>query len=397
MGTQNKLPEGYLPDKGARKEKVIIALSGGLDSLVSAYLLKIQKYELLAVTIVPGGAEFGEARATTLSCAVTEQKLEAIEAFTHQLGIPHFVVRLSGEFRDRVIDRWVSRKALGQYPDQCLLCHDLRMDVLHHKMKELGGKFLATGHFAKVFRQDPNGQAVVQTSNDEVHDQSALLSRLPQEILQVLLLPLSDLQKKEVGKLAENFGLTTGVDKLPFSKCLSVTEVTEKFLEGELPERFRKDGEVADGEDNRVGDHEGVFRHTPGKIVIPSERKDPLLFSRYVPAEKKIIVRSGEWFLRDRVVLRNCSVPIGTPWGSPFRGVLVRGANFFEGWFYPKTLTSCAVELDEKASLLEGEVLHVLRKKGRNSRVLLSGSVKFVQGPGPEGDESVKVDYALDF
>lgn len=396
MGTQNKLTEAYLPEKTARKEKVVIGLSGGTDSLVAAYLLKIQKYDLMAVTIAPGWEEISKDTGPLLSCSVNEKTIEKLHAFTHGLGIPHFVVRIPREFRERVVERWVAKKAEGELPDQCWDCHSLRLEFLHAKMKELGGKYLATGHFGKVFRTDADGASIVQTSNDELYDQSALLSRLPQEILHDLMLPLSDLQKKEVLKLAENFGVEASPDKIKMFSCFPKTDETVNYLISKLPERFRKEGGVHTEHDDRVGDHESVIKHQRGENILQVGEKQSLIFSDYQMRERKILVQPAAWFERSRLVMRQCRIPPESQWSAPFRGVLMKDGKYHEGWFYPKSLSSCVVELDAPSSFTEGETLSVMKKKGKNARVLLTGEVFFVDEV-EKGEANAKVDYGRDF
>ena len=389
--------ETYMPDKASRKEKVVVGLSGGLDSMVTAYLLKIQRYDLIGVTIAPSLDDYPKDQTTLFSCGISEIKIEALSNFCQQLGIPHHVVRIPREFREIVLERWISKKASGDVPDQCWFCHHLRMESLHAQMKALGAKRVATGHYAKIANQDAQGLTFVQTSNDETHDQSVLLSRLPQEILKDLMLPLSDLQKKEVLKLAENFGVN-GNDHgaMPF-ECFPENEDTIAYLETKLPHRFRKEGIVLNGTGERVMEHEGIHRFRHGTQVMQTSGRIPLLLARYITSERKMILHPESWFQRTRIVLRSCLIPPETPWAVPFRGILERKKTKHEAWFYPKSLNSCVVEFDSPVNMMEGEVLSVLKKKGKNSRILLSGCACFIDEEIIEGDSHAKVDYAREF
>ncbi len=398
MNGPNKLTETYLPDKAARKEKIIVGLSGGMDSLVSAYLLKIQRYDLIGVTIVPGWEEIPGSSSALFSCSLSEKNLETISAFCHQLGIPHHVIRISSEFREAVVERWMARKAAGELPDQCWMCHELRMSFLHSKMKELGGKNLATGHFAKIYRNEADSITYVQSSNDETHDQSALLSRLPQDILKDLMLPLSDLQKKEVIKLAENFGVLSSEQKIAPFQCFPEQQNTIEYLAARIPPRFHKPGEMVSETDDRLPEHEGVIKFRRGSQLGETADHKPLFFAKYSTSDRKIILKNESWFLRTKIVLRHCVVPADSPWKIPFRAVLVKDGISSEGWFYPKTLNSCLVELDTPVSLLEGEILSVLKKKGKNSRIILTGTVCFIDEVlTKDGEPHVQIHYDRDF
>ncbi len=394
MDGKNKLTETYMPDKAARKERVIVGLSGGIDSLVAAYLLKIQRYELIAVTVVVSWEELGKESSEFLSCALPDKKLKMIEAFCHQLGIPHHFVRTSTEFKETVLERWVATKISGEFPNQCLSCHDLRMETLHAKMKQLGAKGLVTGHFAKIFRNEA-GNSFVQSSNDEQQDQSAILSRLPQEILKDIILPLADLQKKEVLKLAENFGLIEEAKNVQMFDCFPENEVTLKYLSTMIPERFRREGEIVNLDLDRLGDHDGFYHFRRGNKVSIHDKQ--FIFARVIPAERKIILAPPSWLERNRFYLRNCSIPPETSWESPFKGVVMKDGEAHDAWIYPKTLSACVVELESPISLIEGETLCVQKKKGRNARILLTGVVQFSDGEKIESDKDVQVDYGRDF
>jgi tRNA-specific 2-thiouridylase len=313
------------------------------------------------------------------------------------MGIPHYVVKIPLEFREMVVESWMAAKAVGEFPSQCWNCHDLRIKFLHAKMKELGAKTFATGHFAKIFKNETDGTAFIQSSNDELHDQSALLARLPQEILKDLMLPLSDLQKKEVLKLAENFGVDHTAKTVKMFDCFPETEETKNFLMNRLPARFRKEGQVTDENDNGLIEHEGVYQFRKGAVVIQTQERKDLIFAKYIPSDRKILVRPLSWFQRNKIILRSCVIPSDTPWDRPFRGVLLKNGKFLEGWFYPKALSSCLVELEEPAGLMEGETVCVFRKKGKNSRVLLTGTVNFVEEEKAEDEAHVQVDYSREF
>jgi tRNA-specific 2-thiouridylase len=113
------------------------------------------------------------------------------------------VVKGSDEFKEEVVDSWMSARLSGVKSNHCLSCHELRMRLLYQKMLDLDAQGMATGHMAKIFKNAVNNTVYVHSSNDEEHDQSSLLSRLPHEVLNKLILPLSDLQQKEIEKLRQ--------------------------------------------------------------------------------------------------------------------------------------------------------------------------------------------------
>lgn len=404
MDMKKKLEEAYIPDKQTRKEKVMIGLSGGIDAYVTAYLLKIQKYDLLAVTIQNDWEDWKGDSSSILSCHIDNKKLDSIKEFCQKLNIPLQVIKASAEFKNDVIEDWMAKKLIGKMSRPCWSCHELRMRLLHQKMKEANVKNLVTGHYAKLFHQDGEGSVYVHTSNDEENDQSSLLSRLPQDILRSLILPLSDLTKKEVIKLAENFGLIEETKTLKIHQCLSWSEEMSPVFEALVPAKLRKEGEIVtgDGQQN-LGAHTGVFHRSYGEAVDYRNMGKPVkgFFANYSVQEKNIIIEEENFFEREKILLTNCHYSGETSWSEPQKGFLVVSPEkTYECWVHPKTLSSAYIELTRPEFLLEGDILTVVKKKGKNSKLYLTGKVQFLPRDPVvlEGEDSVpKVDYSRDF
>ena len=378
MDMKKKLEDAYKTDKPARKEKVLIGLSGGLDSFVTAYLLKIQKYDLVAATVVNQWE--GQETNALLACQIDQNKLNVIHEFCHRLNIPHYVIKAQGEFREQVIEKWVSSRLSGKLPQQCWDCHELRMNLLYEKMKDVGAQQLATGHFAKLFQQDA-GSVFVHTSNDEVNDQSALLSRLPHSILKSMLLPLSDLTQKEVLKLAENFGVKEEQKIVNIHECLPWKEEMRGVFEKMVPARFLKGGDITSSEGDMIKNHEGVFEHGYGESfdLRASGKMMKVQMGSYTPADRHITAYETSYFNRNKIHLVNCHYSEGTTWPEPIKGfIVISSGESIECWIHPKSMTSAFIELSSAAAFSEGEILSVIKKKGKNAKVYLTGKVQFL-------------------
>ena len=401
---KKKVEDAYNPDKSGRKERIVVGLSGGYDSFVAAYLLKIQKYEVFAVTVAIGWDQFGGNKNETLSCYLDDSKLNTIREFCQSLSIPHFVVKAMTEFQENVIEKWMGAKALGTLNTACWACHDLRMKILHQKMIDLDAKWFATGHYAKLFHHEGHATSYVHTSNDEDNDQSSCLSRLPAEILATLKLPLSDLHKKEVVKLAENFGLNLSEKALKMHECFPTNKDTIDYLSKRIPPRFAKEGELYsfNGDEN-FGEHSGVTHYDYGQAVDVQSRgkKEKLFVARFNNKDRRIYLRPADFFKRKEIFLMNCQISEETPWNEPMRGVVkLSDDEYVECWIYPKSLRSAHLEWEGSFKVNEGEILTVLRKKGKNSKIYLTGVAKYItrkEAEETEGEESEKVDHSRDF
>ncbi len=407
MDMKKKLDEAYLPDKNTKAEKVAVALSGGIDSFVMAYLLKIQKYELFGITAVTGWEDFQGDEKSALSCVVDAPKLARIKEFCHQLNIPHFSVKVSGEFKEEVVENWMIARTTGTLPTQCWSCHEMRMKALYEKAKSMGAKHMATGHYAKLFNNESHGTTFVHSSNDELFDQSALLARLPQEVLKILMLPLSDLQKKEVEKLAENFGLDGNTKALQMHQCFPWNAPEINYILTHIPPRFFKPGEILHAaDDSGVSEHEGIIPHVYGEPLATKDGakpKEDQVFVNYAFKERKIYVSDPGFFKREKIILTDCKVCEETPWHEPLHGSLkISDEHSVDCWVHPKTLNTVFVEWDGAESIKEGAIVAIFRKKGKNSKIYLTGKVKYLSLEKIEevtdGEKKhVKVDYASDF
>jgi len=404
MDMKKKLDNAYNPDKQGQKEKIVIGLSGGIDSYVTAYLLKIQKYELIGVTVANSWEDYAADGSKIFSCHNDQHKLEEIREFCTKIGIPLHIVKASNEFKESVIEPWLADKALGRFPKPCWNCHDLRMKLLHEKMQEVGAQHMATGHFAKLFHHESHGTVFVHTSNDELHDQSALLSRVSHDVLNRLFLPLSDLSKKEVLKLAENFGLVDDNKKISIHHCLKWNEDLAALVEKKMPKKFIKEGEITTPDSIQAfGRHEGIQSHLPGEEYEYRDGGKLMkgYFGKYSYSEKRMIIYDESFFMRDKFVLINCYMSEEVSWIEPIKGyVLFSQTEIAECWIHPKPLNCVLIELNEKHKIINGQILGLVKKKGKNSKFILTGEVLMleIEPETPEGEQSVpKVNYSIDF
>lgn len=254
------------------KGKVVVAMSGGVDSSVTAALLQVQGYEVIGMSIQTFDAGKDEKERFDSCCSIDD--MNDARRVCEKLGVPFYVVNAVDAFEARVIDHFVSEYLQARTPNPCVLCNNhIKFDYLMERALELGADFVATGHYAKVHRDETTGYYSVLKAVDEQKDQSYYLFGLTQEQLSRTLMPLGDLRKIQVRKLAEEFGLMR-VSKKPDSQeiCFVGSEGYAKFIEKRvgggafMPGTF----ELSNGE--VVGKHDGVHLYTVGqKKGLPSD------------------------------------------------------------------------------------------------------------------------------
>lgn len=243
------------PDPG----RVLIAVSGGVDSAVAALREKERGADVVAVTVKLWADPDTDG---TKACCSPEAVLGA-RALTHDLGIPHFTLDLEGPFRERVVGEFLRGYGEGRTPNPCVLCNgEVRISAMVDLADRVGAASLVTGHYARIVEDE--GGSLIATGSDERKDQSYMLAALPPEVVSRLRFPLADLDKDEVRAIAERGGLS--VAKKPESQdlCFLAGQSKKDFLErhaglGERP------GPVLDLDGNRLGEHPGQHHFTVGQ------------------------------------------------------------------------------------------------------------------------------------
>ncbi|MBF0208147.1 MAG: hypothetical protein HQK53_14810, partial [Oligoflexia bacterium] len=184
------------------------------------------------------------------------------------MGILFYAVKATFEYRDLIIEKIVGRRLSGELYIPCIDCNNLRMEILSQKAQILGAKYLSTGHYAKVHKNDTLNCYQVFTANDMENDQSFLLSSLPQHNLSRLILPLSDLRKVDVIKINQRFGLGGKVLRDSKNFCYS-DKNTSYLIEGFSHENLRPAGQlILSSNEHSLGEHEGIHKYVYGQSDI---------------------------------------------------------------------------------------------------------------------------------
>jgi tRNA-specific 2-thiouridylase len=242
--------------------RVLLGMSGGVDSSVAAYLLREQGYDVIGVTMKVWPQDC-VSRAEDKCCG--PQAVADARGVAHALGIPHYVVDEANEFEKLVIDYFSSEYKAGRTPNPCVMCNEkLKFGNLLTKARALGATHIATGHYARIER-DAAGHATLLKAVDTRKDQSYFLFSLRQEQLAAAILPLGGLTKPETRALAKEMGLKTYDKEDSQEICFVPGNDYTAFLKSHLGEKEFHPGGVYFKDGTKMGDHEGIEFYTVGQ------------------------------------------------------------------------------------------------------------------------------------
>jgi tRNA-specific 2-thiouridylase len=239
--------------------RVLVAVSGGVDSAVAALLERERGAEVVAVTLkLWADPDTDGAKA----CCSPEAVLGA-RAVAHSLDIPHLTLDLEEEFRRRVVGAFLSGYAAGATPNPCIVCNgEVRIAAMIDLAERLGATHLVTGHYARIV--DDGAGPLLAAAADGAKDQSYMLAALPTALLERLRFPLTELSKPEVREIAARHGLSIARKPESQDLCFLAGQGKERFLRrhGGLPERA---GPVLDRSGQAIGSHSGHHNFTVGQ------------------------------------------------------------------------------------------------------------------------------------
>lgn len=282
---------------------IAVAVSGGIDSLVAAYLLKQQGRRIFGLHFTTGFESVSET---------------GVAHIRDQLDIPVHTVDLSAAFRKKVVDYFVRAYAAGRTPNPCLACNPgIKFGDLLDRARQYGAECLATGHYARVTKQT-DGRFRLLKGTDLKKDQSYFLAFLDQRQLAAARFPLGEMTKDQVRITAHEYGLSPAAKQESQDVCFIPDDYAE-FLTRQPDFKFEP-GPIVDVRGNRIGEHLGLHRFTVGQrrgVNCPAER--PYYVVRLEPAHNRLVVG-----FRENLSASGCLVS-GVNWiipppDSPFRG-----------------------------------------------------------------------------
>ncbi len=324
---------------GARRGRVVVGMSGGVDSSVAAHLLKEQGYEVIGVTMKVWPQDC-ISRAEDKCCG--PQAIADARAVAHTLGIPHYVVDEGENFERLVIDYFTAEYQAGRTPNPCVMCNEkVKFGNLWGKAKSIGADFIATGHYAIVEHwtlrnagseeekwelsssflpsclPESQRRAVLRKGHDPRKDQSYFLFSLRQPQLQRALLPLGGMEKTEIRAIARTLGLKTADKQDSQEICFVPGNDYKAFLRSHMGENEFHPGGIFDKTGRRVAEHEGIELFTIGQRKgLPGGSPKPVYVIDIDPATSSVIVGDAEDLITAEFEMDHCSWH--TEPGEPF-------------------------------------------------------------------------------
>ena len=233
------------------KKKALVAMSGGVDSSVCAYLAMKAGYECVGATMILCSKESAES------------DVRDAAAVCRKLGIEHYAFDMTKEFKEMVIDRFVKSYEMGHTPNPCIECNKyLKFGLLFDKARELGCDTIVTGHYARI-EKTPLGY-VLKKANDSSKDQSYVLYSLKKENLDSVYFPLGDITKEEAREIAREMGFVTAHKSDSQDICF-VPDGDYASVISKVSGRSYPEGSFKDEEGNVLGTHKGIIRYTIGQ------------------------------------------------------------------------------------------------------------------------------------
>ena len=271
-------------------KRIVVGLSGGVDSSVAAYLLKQQGYDVIGVTMV----NFREKNREDFNGTGADKIVHDAAKVAEFLGIPHHVVDFCPQFKESVIDYFIKEYFSGRTPNPCVVCNRyIKWKAMMEQGEKLGADYLATGHYARV-EALPNGRYAVKCSVTAAKDQTYALYGLTQEQLAHTVMPLGAYTKEEIRRMAAEIGLPVAEKPDSMEICFIPDKDYAKFIEKTTGVTVPP-GNYVNTQGEIIGTHQGIIHYTVGQRKgLNLAMGHPVFVTEIRPETNEVVIGENE-------------------------------------------------------------------------------------------------------
>lgn len=287
-------------------KKILLGMSGGVDSSVSAILLQEAGYEVYGVTMKLWESDDEDVEGGCCSLSTTADAKRVCDS----LGIPHYTINFKEEFTDKVINNFICEYSNCRTPNPCIECNKyLKFGAMYEKAKELGIEYIATGHYAKTEYDEKYNRYVLKKAKNIAKDQSYVLYNIPKNLISKVVFPLADFDSKDqIRQIAKEHNLRVATKPDSEDICFIPDGDYKKFLEknsGLKP----NDGNIVNSKGEILGKHHGLYNYTIGQRKgLGISYKVPLFVIGFNKIKNQVIVGEESELYKKEILVDNINL-----------------------------------------------------------------------------------------